>query len=100
MFWFKAGVIINGIGILLVIANAIYDIVTLSDKYNSINGTLNFLGLALIIIIATAFSLKLTGKLVIANIILWIPAAPLLLFLIFSALYMIVTAFSNNKDWR
>ena len=100
MFWFKAGVIINGIGFLLVIANAIYDAIYLNDRYaNGNSGLPNLFGLILIIIIATAFSLKLTGKLVAANIILWIPAAPLLLFLSFSILYMIVIAFSN-KDWR
>jgi len=99
MFWFKAGVIVNGIGILLVIANAIYDSVYLNDRYVNNSGIPNLFGVVLIIIIATAFSLKLTGKLVIANIILWIPAAPLLLFLIFFILYMIVIAFSN-KDWR
>lgn len=100
MFWFKAGVIINGIGILLVIANAIYDAIYLNDRHASgESGLANLFGLILIIIIVTAFSLKLTGKLGVANIILWIPAAPLLLFLSFSLLYMIVIAFSK-KDWR
>ena len=100
MFWFKLGVIINGIAILLIIANAIYDAIYLNNQFsNSNSGLPNLFGLILIIIIATAFMLKLTGKLVTANIILWIPAAPLLLFLSFSLLYMIVIAFSK-KDWR
>ncbi|GGC12574.1 hypothetical protein [Dyadobacter sediminis] len=100
MFWFKAGVIINSIGIFLVIANAVYDTLTLNEKYNNHNGVLNFIGLVLIIVITTAFSLKLTGKLLTANIILWIPAAPLLLFLTFTTLYMMVIAFSKNKNWH
>ena len=98
MFWFTAGVIVNCIAIVLVIVNAVYDAVTL--KYASgHNGFVNLIGVVLAIVVAIAYSMKNSGKLSVANVILWIPGTPILIFSAFTMLYLIVILISK-PDWR
>ncbi|WAC12746.1 hypothetical protein [Dyadobacter pollutisoli] len=98
MFWFIAGVCINGIAILGVIGNALYDAFTL--KYATGHNTfVNLIGLVLGVIVLIAFSLKSSGKLSTANVLLWIPAAPLFLMFVFFAIYMIVIVVTK-PNWR
>lgn len=97
MFWFIAGVVINVIAILGVIGNAVYDALTL--KYGGHNGMVNLIGVVLGIVVLIAFSLKNAGKLSTANVLLWVPGAPLLLFFVFFLIYMIIVMVSK-PNWR
>ncbi|MCE7064205.1 hypothetical protein [Dyadobacter sp. CY326] len=98
MFWFTAGVIINCIAIVLVIANAVYDAITL--KYASGHNTwVNLIGIVLAIVVIVAYSVKNSGKISLANLILWVPGTPILIFSAFTLVYFIVILISK-PDWR
>jgi hypothetical protein len=97
MFWFIAGVVINAIAILGVIGNAVYDAFTL--KYGGHNGMVNLIGFVLGVVVLIAFSLKNAGKLSTANVVLWVPAAPLLLFFVFFLIYIIIVMVTK-PDWK
>jgi hypothetical protein len=98
MSWFATGVSINCITIVLLIINAVYD--ALSVSYASRNNTWpNLIGVVLALVVIMAFSLKNSGKLSTANIVLWISAGPLSILLGFTALYLLII-FVTKPDWR
>jgi uncharacterized membrane protein len=98
MSWFIAGVTINCIAILLIIANAVYDAVT--SQYDlGHNSWINLIGMILGMVVIFAFSAKNSGKLTAANILLWLPGMPLLLFSIFAVLSVLILWLSKG-DWR
>ena len=78
MIFFVLAVSINCIAIFLVIANAIYDAFTMqypSDR----NDIVNLTGVLLIGVVVLSIYLKNTDRLVLANILVWVPAIPLVL---------------------
>lgn len=98
MFWFTAALSVNVIAILLIIANAVYDSLTL--KYSTgHNDVFNLIGAALAVIVVLAFSLKSAGKLTAAKVLLWVPAAPLVLCFGFSLLYFAIIIITK-PNWR
>lgn len=97
MFWFIAGVVINAIAILGVIGNALYDALTL--KYGGHNGMVNLIGIVLGVVILIAYSLKNAGNLSAANIVLWVPGAPLLLGFVFFLIYMFIVMVTK-PNWK
>lgn len=98
MSLFTAGVIVNCIAILMVIINFVYDTVTVSYADTS-NAWANLIGFALAIVVIVAFIMKNSGKEAAANIILWLPGLPILLFLSFAILYILILYFAKG-DWR
>jgi uncharacterized membrane protein YjfL (UPF0719 family) len=98
MFWFIAGVCINSIAILGVIGNAVYDAFTLKHGTGH-NASVNLIGLVLGVVVVIAFSLKNSGKISTANVLLWIPGAPLFLMFAFFLIYMVVIILTK-PNWR
>ncbi|TLV03366.1 hypothetical protein [Dyadobacter luticola] len=98
MFWFFTALGINSLALLLIIANAVYDALTLKNSSGH-NDFVNLIGVVLAVVIVFAFSLKNAGKQSIANMVLWIPGAPLALFFFFTAIYFVII-FLTDSDWK
>ncbi|NIJ55005.1 hypothetical protein [Dyadobacter arcticus] len=98
MFWFTAALSVNIIAILLIIANSLYDALTLQHG-TSHNDIINLIGAVLVVVVVIAFSLKSAGKIGAANILLWIPAAPLVVCLAFTLVYIGVII-ATKPDWK
>jgi hypothetical protein len=98
MFWFIAGVSVHCIAILAIIGNALYDAYTMKD-FNGRNIYVNLIGFILGVIVLIAFILKGNGKMTVANLLLWIPAIPLLVVSIIYAIYIFIVL-RTNPDWK
>jgi hypothetical protein len=98
MFWFTAALSINVVAILLIIGNAVYDSLTLQYSTGH-NDVINLIGAVLAVVVVLAFSLKSSGKLAAANILLWIPATPLVIGFGFSVIYFAII-FVTKPDWK
>lgn len=96
--WFTAGVIVNGIAILMVIINCIFDITNLRHE-SSHSLIINVFGLGLCGVIGGAYFLRSTGQYFMANLVLWIPAGPLLFLYIFTSIFVAI-AVITKPDWR
>jgi hypothetical protein len=98
MFWFKTGLVINCTTIAGVLINALYDAFTLSYG-TSHNGWFNFMGFVIAVLVLVAYNLKISGNLKAANILLWIPAFPASVLLIFFLISAVVIMLSDS-GWQ
>lgn len=94
MIIFFAGVCINCIAVALIVLNGIKD----SLSYRTVSGRndiLHITGLVLAGAIAAGFYHKNNGNISVAELIVWLPAVPLVLAAIFLAAVMIV-----KPNWK
>lgn len=94
MVFFMIAVTINCIAILLAIANAIYDAFNLEHSYGH-NNMANLSGFVLAGIVLFSFYLRSREHIALSNILVWIPAVPLLLTGLFLLLIIIL-----KPDWK
>ncbi|WAC12745.1 hypothetical protein [Dyadobacter pollutisoli] len=89
MFWFSAALYIDVAAVLFVIGNFFYQ--SFIAKYpTGYNLWLNIAGVLVLIIIFVARSLRDSGDINLATRLLWIPAAPICLGVVFFVLAMII----------
>ena len=91
---FTFAIVLNSLAIVLIIANAIYDAVTLENSTTN-NGSVNLIGIGYVLIIFTSRYLKNTGKPILAMLLAWGPALPVL----FICFYLIMLLFIKG-DWK
>jgi hypothetical protein len=89
------GASVNCIAIMMVIFNAIYDMLRLKSTDYSHNDTINLAGAGLAVLVVVSYFLKIEGKTAIANMLVWVPALPLLL-----AGFFILMMVVLRPDWK
>ena len=93
--WFIIGVIVNAIGILLVIGDAVYETFT-SGEISEGSAMYQVAAVIVFLIVAVAFALRANGLNTAANVLLWIPGVPISLFY----LYVVLLLVAGPTNWR